>query len=226
MVAQIPRHDLGLIIIDPIYKTYGDRDENRVSDIASIMNELEYICREGDVALVFATHQTKGNQAGKESIDRISGSGAFARDVDSGLILTAHEEEGCYTVEASILRNFPEFDPYVLQWECPLMNPNYDLDPERLKARRSSNPARHHTVEEIMAHVPVSEAIDKNVLRDNANKAGIALNKINPLINQAIEEGLLFEHLVKRSGTNPLKQIARFAQSLETDLHDPHDPHA
>ena len=77
-----------------------------------------------------------------------------------------------------------------------------------------------------MAHVPHDEPIGKNVLRDNANKAGIPWNKINPLINQAIEEGKLHEHQHKRPGTNPLKQIARYPQELQGDLHDLHDLNA
>jgi Asp-tRNA(Asn)/Glu-tRNA(Gln) amidotransferase A subunit family amidase len=37
-------------------------------------------------------------------MDRISGSGVFARDPDSVLIMTKHEQEDTYTVEAT-LRN-------------------------------------------------------------------------------------------------------------------------
>ena len=188
LMPDILKGDYGLIVIDPIYKVYGDRDENSVSDVAEIMNELEQITNETGAALVYVAHQTKGNQSGKEAIDRFSGSGTFARDVDSGLILTEHEEADCYTADAAILRNFPPFKPFVLHWECPLMVRENDIDPERLKARRPTNPAKHHTIEEIMAHVPHDEPIDKNVLRENANKAGIALNKINPLINRQLKK--------------------------------------
>lgn len=220
LMSRILKGDYGLIIFDPIYKVYGGRDENSVSDIAEIMNELERITNETGAALVYVAHQTKGNQSGKEAIDRISGSGAFARDVDSGLILTEHEGADCYTADAAILRNFPPFAPFVLRWEWPLMVRESDIDPERLKARRSSNPAKHHTVEEILAHVPRENPIGKDILKDNANKAGIALNKINPLINQAIEKGLLFEHLVKRPRTSPRKLIARYPQDLQGNLND------
>ena len=220
LMPHILKNKYGLIVFDPIYKVYGGRDENSVSDVAEIMNELEQIANETGAALVYIAHQTKGNQSGKEAIDRISGSGAFARDVDSGLIFTAHEEEDCYTADAAILRNFPPFRPFVVRRRHPVMVREDEIDPERLKARRSSNPAKHYTVEEILAHVPIDEPIDKNVLRKNANKSGIALNMINPLVDQAIEQGLLYLHLKKRSGTNPLKQLARYPQELQEDLHD------
>ena len=100
------------------------------------------------------------------------------------------------------------------------------LNPDHLKERRDPNRAKEHSVEEVMAHVPVDEPIDKNTLRDKVNMAGIALNKINPLIEQAVEEGKLYEHLIKRSGSCPKKQLARYPQELQGDLHDSHDPHA
>ena len=42
-------------------------------------------------AILYAAHFSKGNQAGKDAIDRISGSGVFGRDADTLIILTKHE---------------------------------------------------------------------------------------------------------------------------------------
>jgi hypothetical protein len=39
-------------------------------------------------------------------MDRMSGSGVFARDADTILTLTEHEVEGCFAVEMN-LRNLP-----------------------------------------------------------------------------------------------------------------------
>ena len=74
--------------------------------------------------MAFGAHFSKGNQAGKESIDRVSGSGVFGRDPDSILSLTPHEERDCFTLEAT-LRIFPPIDPVVLRWAFPL----FDRDP-------------------------------------------------------------------------------------------------
>ena len=46
--------------------------------------------------------------------------------------LTAHEEENCYTVNTT-LRNFPNIEPYVVEWEFPLFKRKNELDPKRLK---------------------------------------------------------------------------------------------
>ena len=46
-----------------------------------------------------AGHFAKGNASAKGTIDRISGSGVFARDPDSLVVFTRHEEEGAFVVE-------------------------------------------------------------------------------------------------------------------------------
>lgn len=116
-----------LIAIDPIYKGLGDRDENATGDIAALCNEVESLAVHSGAAVVFAAHFSKGNQAGKEAIDRISGSGVWARDPDSIITLTKHAEEDAYTVDLC-LRNFPEQQSFVVKWTFPLFQPESSLD--------------------------------------------------------------------------------------------------
>lgn len=121
-----------LIVIDPIYKVLGTRDENRAGDIANLLNEIERLAVQSRAAVVFGAHFSKGNQSGKESMDRIGGSGVFARDPDSILIFTRHEQEDAFTVDAT-LRNHPPLRPFVVRWKFPLMVVDDLLDPSRLK---------------------------------------------------------------------------------------------
>jgi hypothetical protein len=110
----------------------GKRDENSAGDIGTLMNALELLAVRSQAAVVFGSHFAKGNPATKDSIDRISGSGVFARDPDTILTLTGHEEEKCYSVEPT-LRNFVPVDPFVVKWEFPLMSRKTALDPKKLK---------------------------------------------------------------------------------------------
>jgi hypothetical protein len=121
-----------LIILDPIYKTYGDKDENSAGDMAALMLEIERFADECNAAIAFAAHFSKGNQSGKEAIDRISGSGVMARDPDAIITFTNHEEEDCYTLDA-VVREFPPVPPAVMQWDAPVMCPRVDLDPTKLR---------------------------------------------------------------------------------------------
>lgn len=142
-----------LIILDPIYKTYGGRDENAAGDMASLMLELEQFADKCGAAIAFAAHFSKGNQAGKEAMDRISGSGVMARDPDAIITFTNHEEEDCYTMDA-ILREFAPLPQTVFHWSAPVMNPRTDLDPAKLrqagKAAKSVAPGRAQAVREVL----------------------------------------------------------------------------
>jgi hypothetical protein len=127
-----PDHGYTLLILDPIYKLLGDADENKAGDIAKLLNSIDSVAVQSGAAIAFAAHFTKGRQGQKQAMDRISGSGVFARDPDSILTLTAHEVEDAYVLEAT-LRNFPPTPPFPLLWRHPLMEPNSDLDPALLR---------------------------------------------------------------------------------------------
>lgn len=125
-----------LIIIDPIYKVMGDRVENSAEGIASLANELERIAVQGGAAIVFGAHFSKGNQASKDAMDRIGGSGVYARDPDAILTFTAHEEKGAFSVDVFV-RNFAPVDPFVVRWEYPLMMRADDMDATKLKKAKT-----------------------------------------------------------------------------------------
>ena len=72
-----------LIIIDPIYKGLGGKDENKAGDVASLLNEIEGLCVQSGAAVVYGHHFAKGSQKFKNVEDRSSGSGVWARDPDS-----------------------------------------------------------------------------------------------------------------------------------------------
>jgi hypothetical protein len=135
---QLARHQFGLIILDPAYKVLGDRDENANGEIASLMNELEALARNSGAAVVIAHHFAKGDSSAKSAIDRMSGAGAWARDPDSILVLTPHEEPDCFTV-STVLRNLPQVEEFVVEWDYPLMRLAPDLNPGALRRPQSKN---------------------------------------------------------------------------------------
>lgn len=72
--------------------------------------------------------------------------------------------------------------------------------------------------EEVLAHVPVQGEISKEALRSKANRAGIPINKVNGLIAELLDDGLLFERRVKRPGIKPLSVFAR-SPELQPELY-------
>jgi hypothetical protein len=132
ILEKIKGKGYALVIFDPIYKCLGNRDENSAGDMTDLLNTLERLAVESGAAVAFGAHFSKGNQAKKESIDRISGSGVFARDPDTILTLTSHEAPDAYVVEAT-LRNFAPLKPFCIRWEYPVMTLAPELRPEHLK---------------------------------------------------------------------------------------------
>lgn len=132
LVRATEGQKIALIVIDPIYKALGDRDENKAGDIAELLNEIEDLAVQTGAAVAFGHHFSKGNQSGKEAMDRIGGSGVFARDPDTILTMTRHAKDEAFTVDA-ILRNFAPIEPFVVRREHPLMVRDEGLNPNDLK---------------------------------------------------------------------------------------------
>ncbi|CAB4186570.1 AAA domain containing protein [uncultured Caudovirales phage] len=91
LIEKIKGGGYSLVVVDPVYKGMGARDENAAGDINSLLNELETVCGQTGVALAFSHHFAKGNAREKGAIDRMSGSGVWARDPDAVLTLTPPE---------------------------------------------------------------------------------------------------------------------------------------
>lgn len=121
-----------LLVLDPLYKLLGSRDENASRDMADLMNQIEKLAVELGPAIAFGSHYSKGNQASKNPMDRMSGSGVFARDPDTIVTMTEHTEPNAFTIDLT-LRNFPQMESFVVRRQHPLMMIDGELDPSKLK---------------------------------------------------------------------------------------------
>ncbi len=137
ILGRIRDTGYAMILIDPIYKGLGARNENDAGDIASLLNEVEQLAAKSGAAVVFGAHFSKGNQAGKDAIDRIGGSGVFARDPDVILTMTPHQDDDAHVIDLT-LRALPPVKPFVVRWNASLFIPDRDADPERLKAAQGT----------------------------------------------------------------------------------------
>jgi len=200
-----------LIVLDPIYKIYGDLDENNAGDISRLMNELERLAQSSAAALAFAAHFSKGNQSQKEVIDRISGSGVFARDPDSIITLTAHEEPNAFSVDSS-LRNLPPSAPFVVKWQYPLMTPELSLDPTKLKNPKAKSKNTKSERDTLLKLIPDSGHISKSTLLSRAQSKGIGLNRCRGILSELTDEHLLWEWLIQRPKLRPQPAYAKEPQ--------------
>ena len=148
ILTAIKDKEYGVVIFDPVYKLYGNADENKAGDIARLLNELERLAVESGAAVIFAHHYSKGNQSGKEAIDRASGSGVFGRHCDTILNITRHEVENAHVIE-SVLREFKPLEPFVVRWEHPVMVRDTCLNPRKLKTPLTKAPV--YTEKDLLA---------------------------------------------------------------------------
>jgi RecA-family ATPase len=86
LIRRAQKSNYMAVIIDPIYKVLTG-DENSAHEMAKFTNQFDKIATELNCAVIYCHHHSKGSQGGKNSIDRSSGSGVFARDPDAILDL-------------------------------------------------------------------------------------------------------------------------------------------
>lgn len=186
IIERVKRLGYVLIVVDPIYKGLGGRDENSAGDMGQLCNELEALTVESNAAVAFAAHFTKGNQAAKNAMDRISGSGVISRDADTIITWTQHDVPGAYTVDAT-LRNFPAAEPFVIQWAFPLMVRRPDLDPAKLKLTNGRKPS--YTVADILPLLKAGSLSTTEWLKAAAQSLSVSKSTFMRLKRDAMATG-------------------------------------
>jgi hypothetical protein len=144
-----------VVIIDPVYKFLLGKEENSNGVVADVLERLTVFCMEAEVALIYVHHHSKGNQSGKESMDRSSGAGAWSRDPDAVLDLVEHKDS---TQEARILiaevtvRDFKPIENFVVRWNFPLLVRDTEgLDPAELKPPKQNGRPKNDNADLILA---------------------------------------------------------------------------
>lgn len=137
-----------VLIIDPLYKLTAGMDENAAGEMTNVMNIIDEIIKTTGAAVVIPTHFAKGDSSKKDSIDRISGSGVFARDPDSIITITGLEEDKTFIIEAN-LRSLPPINPFTLRWDFPVFQVDPSIDKTKIKPAKSGRPPKY-TVDQIV----------------------------------------------------------------------------
>jgi hypothetical protein len=141
VIRLIRNNGITVVFIDPFYKLLGDRDERVSSEINQLINAVKNISRLTNATIIFAAHFTKGNQAGKESMDRISGGGSMSRDPDNLITLTDAEEDHTYSVEFTI-RDYRQIEKFGVRWQYPLLERDDQIDASKLRKVPNHRPVQ------------------------------------------------------------------------------------
>ena len=124
--SRVRREKYDVVIIDPFYKLNAG-SENDAYQMAQFANGLDRIASVNGASVIYCHHHSKGDQGWKNSMDRASGSGVFARDVDALLDIIELElpperqRAGvtAWRIEGT-LREFPSFEPVDVWFNYPI----------------------------------------------------------------------------------------------------------
>lgn len=124
--SRVRREKYDVVIIDPFYKLNAG-SENDAYQMAQFANGLDRIANVNGASVIYCHHHSKGDQGWKNSMDRASGSGVFARDVDALLDIIELElpperqRAGvtAWRIEGT-LREFPSFEPVDVWFNYPI----------------------------------------------------------------------------------------------------------
>jgi hypothetical protein len=175
-----------LIILDPVYKILGERDENANGEVAELLNEFEALATKRKVAIAYGHHHSKGNQSDKDARDRSSGAGAWTRDPDALIDLTPHEEDEHFTATFT-LRNHAPKTPMVIRWEFPVMSIAPGMDPTAL--RKPGKPKQYGVGDVVGLLEGKTAGLMYGEWEAAAKKAGLSESTFKRLIKQAQDSG-------------------------------------
>lgn len=204
LAERIRNAGYSLIIIDPIYKLMVGRSESSTWGVGLLCHGIERLMEKSGAAVVYAHHFTKGNQAKKKAMDRMSGSGVFARDADTIITLTDHAMEGCFTVEMT-QRNMASPKPFVVEWDWPLMIVRPDLDPADLNDDKKQN---EHEVSDYLLSLLKSSPLSTTAWQKAAESGGVSRATFFRRIAQLKESGEVQNDPITQTWYRPAGEVS------------------
>jgi RecA-family ATPase len=188
--------EFDLVIIDPAYKSLGNRDENKAGDIADFLNHVERITTETGSAVILAHHFPKGSAAERQARDKTSGSGVWMRDPDLALNFTPQKKSDNdpepdytrFTVEA-VPREYPDIPDFVVEFKFPLFAVDGSGDPKA--TRKKAGPKQKYSAVQIAELVGDGPMAHKDILEKAKNAYGASKGTINARLKEAEDAGMM-----------------------------------
>ena len=114
ILAEAKRVKAGLVIADPAYMLIAG-DETDQTAVKAAVTAMKKFGAAG-ITLVCVYHGTKGKMGDRQAIDRIAGSGIFARDMATLVSLVEHASEVDHAVMTTITRNHAPAEPVTVRF--------------------------------------------------------------------------------------------------------------
>lgn len=192
MVDEIIEKGIDLIVVDPFYKVH-DIDEIDQASVKKVLRSFDEITDKTDATLVYIHHFNKGKASDKNNIDLLAGSGVFARDFDSFMLLK--ENKDGKPVLEFILRCHPRKEPIILEEDYPIKV----VDNESMSEGGGTLPSESEKVtngkycfEQIKRVLADNEPISSGELQKKVEKeTGMKKSTFNAILKKAKERSLV-----------------------------------
>jgi hypothetical protein len=126
-----------LVILDPLYKLLGSREENSNGDMGELMQAIrERFCNGDKTAVMLVHHFPKGDMSKRNSLDKFAGAGAIARDADTLITITPEGET--FRLEYTT-RDYKAGAPMELKMDFPVVDAIGPAEVSSPKAKAQSN---------------------------------------------------------------------------------------
>jgi hypothetical protein len=179
------RRGITMCILDPFYTFIGNEiDQEQVKEA---INQMKAFSQRG-ITLVSVFHATKGLIGDRQTIDRISGSGIFARDADALLSLAVHENKTSVVLSFA-LRNYLEPDSRTIDFDNGAFVDS-DLAPVELTSK--SRPKREFNLADVARCISV-ETTYTEAHRAVSQAICCGREKAKALLTLCCKEELLFK---------------------------------
>jgi hypothetical protein len=144
LTRQGERFDL--VILDPLYRLLGGREENSNGDMGELMQAIRSrFCNGDKTAVLLVHHFPKGDLTKRAALDRFAGAGAIARDADS--LITITPEGDAFTLEYTT-RDYKAGSALELKMDFPAVDVAGLAQVANPKAKAQAN---HNLLREIVS---------------------------------------------------------------------------
>ena len=200
ILAEARRVKAGLVIADPAYMLI-DGDETDQTAVKAAVNSMKKFGTAG-ITLVCVYHGTKGKMGDRQAIDRISGSGVFARDATTIISLVEHASEPDHAVMQCVTRNHPPQDAVTLAFADGAFTVADDI--AAVEKTSQTKTVRAISIEDLAACFRTEPTSYGDTVATIRQRLGVGRDRAKDEVARAVREGVAH---AEQSGRTTLYSI-------------------
>ncbi len=189
ILAVAKETEAEVVIVDPAYLLIGDEIDQR--EVKEAIENMRQFAVE-NIALINVFHAAKGLIGDRQIVDRISGSGIFARDFTSMISLVEHAREEDHVVIKTVTRNYPPQDAGVIFFENGTFGIAEDVVAEEKNSKNTRNYAKKEVTDyDILTCFSGGRMNYSDTLEAVKTRLAVGNNRAKEIIADALIKGLI-----------------------------------